>query len=172
MMEIETQGNPIIKFRWKHIALPVVILVLSVILIAVFYGQLPENVGWTFKSDGSPDRWAGRGAFAFSVIGLQVFFVLAAWGISRGITSIYNKYADSDSGPMNPAATIGIMGNMLVIPQAIIFFALIDIFVYNSYQTHFLPLWVNALIVLLAGGVFLGIYFLRAILRAWRANKE
>ena len=171
-MEIETQGNPIINFRWKNIALPAVILVLSVILTAVFYGQLPESVGWTFQSDGSPDRWAGRGVFVICVILLQVFFFLAAWGMSRGITSIYNKYADSDSGPTNPSVTINIMGNMLVIPQAIIFFALIDIFIYNSYQTHFLPLWLNALIVLLAGGIILGIFFLRAGLQVWRVNKE
>ena len=96
----------------------------------------------------------------------------AAAGIIRGITTIYNRYTDSDSGPTNPGVTIGIMGNMLVIPQVIIFFAMIDVFSYNSYQTHFLPLWLNALIVLLAGGLILGIFFLRAILRAWRANKE
>ena len=161
-----------IKFRWKLIAFPAAILVISIILAAVFYGRLPESVGWTFQDDGSPDRWTGKGALVFWIIGLQVFFLLAAAGIIRGITSIYNKYADSDSGPMNSGIMIGIMGNMLVVPQVIIFFAMIDIFSYNSYQTHFLPLWLNALIVLLTGGVILGIFFLRAGLQAWRVNKE
>ena len=170
-MNKKTQKNASVRFRWKLIAFPVVILVISVILVAVFYGRLPESVGWTFRSDGSPDRWADRGALVFWIIGLQVFFLLAASGIIKGITSIYNKYTDSDSGPMNPGIMIGIMGNMLIVPQVIIFFAMIDIFSYNSYQTHFLPLWLNALIVLLAGGVVLGIFFLRAILQAWRANK-
>lgn len=171
-MAKKTQENPSIKFRWKLIALPAVILLISVILTAVFYGRLPESIGWTFQSDGSPDRWAGKGALVFWIIGLQIFFLLAASGIIRGITSIYNRYTDSDSGPMNPGVMIGIMGNMLVVPQVIIFFAMIDIFSYNSYQTHFLPLWLNALIVLLAGGVILGIFFLRATLQAWRVNKE
>ncbi|HEY94805.1 MAG TPA: DUF1648 domain-containing protein [Dehalococcoidia bacterium] len=171
-MDTETQETSIIKFRWKHIMLPAAILVISIILAAVFYGRLPETVGWTFQSDGSPDRWANRGTLVFCIIGLQVFFLLAAWGISRGITTIYNRYADSDSGPANPAVTINVMGNMLVVPQVIIFFAMIDIFSYNSYQTHFLPLWLNALIVLLAGGIILGIFFLRAGLQVWRVNKE
>ena len=171
-MDNETQEKSRVRFRWKLIAFPVVILVVSIILTAVFYGRLPESVGWTFQSDGSPDRWAGKGALVFWIIGVQVFFLLAAGGIIRGITSIYNRYTDSDSGPMNPGIMIGIMGNMLVVPQVIIFFAMIDIFSYNSYQTHFLPLWLNALIVLLTGGIILGIFFLRAVLQAWRVNKE
>jgi uncharacterized membrane protein len=171
-MNSETQGKSSVGFRWKHIILPAVILVLSIILAAVFYGRLPESVGWTFQSDGSPDRWANKGALVFWIIGLQVFFLLAASGIIKGIAAIYNRYTDSDSGPMNPGIMIGIMGNMLVVPQVIIFFAMIDIFSYNSYQTHFLPLWLNALIVLLAGGIILGIFFLRAGLQAWRVNKE
>lgn len=171
-MNNETQENASIKFRWKLIAFPAVILAISVILCAVFYGQLPENVGWTFQDDGSPDRWTSKGSLVFWIIGLQIFFSLAAAGIIRGITSIYNRYTDSDSGPMNPGIMIGIMGNMLVVPQVIIFFAMIDVFSYNSYQTHFLPLWLNALIVLLTGGIILGIFFLRAGLQAWRVNKE
>lgn len=171
-MNNRAHENPNIKFRWKLIAFPAVILITSVILVAVFYSQLPESVGWTFLSDGTPDRWADKGTLVFWVIGLQVFFLLAASGIIRGITSIYNRYTDSDSGPMNPGTMIGIMGNMLVVPQVIIFFAMIDIFSYNSYQTHFLPLWLNALIVLLAGGIIIGIFFLRTGLQVWRVNKE
>ena len=171
-MDNEKQEKQNIGFRWKQIIFPAVILVLSIILVAVFYGRLPENVGWTFRSDGSSDRWADKGALVFWVLGLQAFFLLAASGIIKGIATIYNRYTDSDSGPMNPGVMIGIMGNMLVVPQVIIFFAMIDIFSYNSYQTHFLPLWLNALIVLLAGGIILGIFFVRAGVQAWRVNKE
>jgi len=171
-MDNETRAKSRVRFRWKLIAFPAVILVISIILAVVFYGRLPESVGWTFDGTGLPDRWAGKGALVFWIIGIQVFFLLAAAGIIRGITSIYNRYTDSDSGPMNPGIMIGIMGNMLVVPQVIIFFAMIDIFSYNSYQTHFLPLWLNALIVLLAGGIILGIFFLRAGVQAWRVNKE
>ena len=170
-MDNETQRKSSVGFQWKHIILPAVILVVSIILTAVFYGRLPESVGWTFQSDGSSDRWASKGALVFWIIGLQVFFLLAASGIIKGIAAIYNRYTDSDSGPMNPGIMIGIMGNMLVVPQVIIFFAMIDIFSYNSYQTHFLPLWLNALIVLLAGGIILVIFFLRTGLQAWKVKE-
>lgn len=171
-MNNRTQEKQSIGFRWKQIIFPAVILAISIILAAVFYGRLPESVGWTFRSDGSPDRWANKGALVFWILGLQAFFLLAASGIIKGIASIYNRYTDSDSGPMNPGVMIGIMGNMLVVPQVIIFFAMIDVFSYNSYQTHFLPLWLNALIVLLAGGIILGIFFVRTGLQVWRVNKE
>jgi uncharacterized membrane protein len=171
-MNNKTREKPRVRFRWKLIAFPAALLVISIILVAVFYGRLPESVGWTFDGTGLPDRWADKSALVLWIIGLQVFFLLAAAGIIRGITSIYNRYTDSDSGPMNPGVMIGIMGNMLVVPQVIIFFAMIDIFSYNSYQTHFLPLWLNALIVLLAGGIILGIFFLRTGLQVWRVNKE
>ncbi len=161
-----------IKLRWPHIILPAAILALSVILTAVFYGRLPVNAVWLFRSDGSPERWIDRGTLVFWILGLQVLFLLIATGITRGIAGMYNRYTDSDNNVVKPGTVLGLMGNMVVLPQVIIFFAMIDIFSYNSYQTHFLPLWLNAIIVLLAGGIILGIFFLRAALQVWRANKE
>ena len=103
---------------------------------------------------------------------LQVLFFLAAAGITRSIAEVYNRYTDPDGGAVRPGTVLILMGNMVALPQAIVFFALVDIFSYNSYQTHFLPLWLNAVIVLVAGGIILGIFFVRAGLRVWRANKE
>ena len=56
-----------------------------------------------------------------------------------------------------------VMGNMIVLPQIILCFAMLDIFSYNSYQIHLMPLWVFALIVMGLGGMALGIFFILAI---------
>jgi hypothetical protein len=40
------------------------------------------------------------------------------------------------------------MGNLLALPQLIVFFAMLDIFSYNSYQIHLMPMWIFLLIVL------------------------
>jgi uncharacterized membrane protein len=171
-VEISSVEKKLIRFRWRYVLLPAVLLILSLILALIFFGKLPGDTGWTFGSDGTPNRWAGRVLILLWGIGVQVLLFLVSAGLTRGIAEIYNRYADSNSGVVSPGAVISLMGNMVALPQVIIFFALVDIFSYNSYQTHFLPLWLNAVIVLVTGGIILGIFFLRAGLRVWRANKE
>ena len=63
------------------------------------------------------------------------------------------------------------MGNMVALPQIILCFAMLDIFSYNSYQMHIMPLWVFALIIMGLGGIILGIFFIRAIRRGWGATQ-
>jgi hypothetical protein len=46
---------------------------------------------------------------------------------------------------------------------------MLDVFSYNAFQTHIMPLWVFVLIVIMvAGGVILGIYFFLIIRKVWR----
>jgi hypothetical protein len=52
---------------------------------------------------------------------------------------------------------------MVALPQIILGFAMLDIFSYNSYQIHLMPLWIFALIVMGLGGMALGIFFILAI---------
>jgi hypothetical protein len=39
---------------------------------------------------------------------------------------------------------------------------MLDIFIYNSYQVHLMPLWLFAVIVMILGTALLGILFVRA----------
>jgi hypothetical protein len=55
------------------------------------------------------------------------------------------------------------MGNMIALPQVIFFFAMLDIFSYNSYEIRILPLWVIALVIMALGAIVLGMFFIRAI---------
>jgi uncharacterized membrane protein len=67
------------------------------------------------------------------------------------------------------------MGNLVALPQLIVFFAMLDILSYNSYQTHILPMWIFLLVflglVIVALGVFLVFIFSRAR-RAMSQPKE
>jgi len=169
----ETSGEDAVRrFRWSYVILPVVIFLLSLVLIAVFYSRLPEQVAYVFAGDGSPVKVTDRGSIVLWSAGLQLILTLAAMLVTRTIAGVYNHYVQPDSSGMSPVKLINLMGNMLVLPQVIIFFAMIDIFSYNSYGTHFLPLWLNALIVLLVGGLTLGLLFLRFLLQFRSVNKE
>jgi hypothetical protein len=59
-----------------------------------------------------------------------------------------------------------IVGNMVAMPQVILLFAILDIFSYNSYQVHLLPLWIFAVFIMGLGVIILGIFFIKAIQQA------
>ncbi len=66
---------------------------------------------------------------------------------------------------------IRLMGNMMALPQIVLGFVMLDIFIYNSYRIHIMPLWIFAVIVMGAGVIVLGIFFLRAIRDVWRPTR-
>ncbi len=168
----KTTTGATLAFHWGYIILPLVILLLSIILTAYFYNRLPVDVAYHFKSDSSPDRWLSRGAIILWMLLPQLFFTLLAGAITWGITRLSVLFRQPESTWIKPERIVLLMGNMMALPQIVLCFAMLDIFSYNSYQIHLLPLWVFALIIMGLGGIILGIFFIRAIRQAWRASKE
>jgi hypothetical protein len=85
---------------------------------------------------------------------------------------VYSKYTQPDNGGIAPGKVITFMGNVVALPQVILFFTMLDIFSYNSYEKHLMPLWLVAVIVLVVGGFILGIFFMRSMLQIWKTSKE
>ncbi|MFC2021063.1 DUF1648 domain-containing protein [Chloroflexota bacterium] len=168
----ETPAGTALTFHWNYIGLPVAILLFSVVLTAFFYPRLPAEVAYRFQPDGSPDNWGGKGAVILWTLLPQLLLTLVAGGIARGITGLIARLIKGQSTWMKPEIIISLMANMIALPQSILFFAMLDIFSYNSYQIHLLPLWVFALIVLVTGGIIIGIFFFRAVWQFWIASKE
>jgi hypothetical protein len=151
-------------FRLRYIVLPLAIFLLSLTLAAYFYHLLPTKVAYHFK-DGLPDRWMGCGAIITWMLAPQFFFMLLGGAIIGGTTKLSARFQQPTSRWAEKLLLL--MGNMVVLPQIILGFAMLDIFSYNSYQVHLLPLWVFALIVMGLGGVILGIYLAFAIREVW-----
>ena len=149
-----------IAFRWRYIALPVSVFLLSLILTAYFYHLLPGEVAYHFQ-DGSPDRWMSRGAIIAWMLTPQFFLALLAAAIIWGITKLSTYFRQTVSRGVE--RILSLMGNMIVLPQIILVFAMLDIFSYNAYQIHLMPLWVFALLVMGIGGIILGVFFILAI---------
>ena len=156
-----------ISFRWKYILLPVAILSLSIILTAYFYHLLPPEVAYHFE-DGSPDKWMGRGATIAWMLIPQFFFALLAAVIVWGTTKLSARFRQAENVAVK--RVLSLMGNMVALPQVILGFAMLDIFSYNAYQTHIMPLWIFALIVMVLGGIVLGVFFFSVIRRVWRLS--
>ena len=163
----QTTTEEILTFHWGYIILPVVILLLSIILTAYFYHRLPVEVAYHFQADGTPDRWLSRGAIILWMLLPQLFLTLLAGAITWGITKLSALFRQPEDTLIKPERILLFMGNMIALPQVILCFAMLDIFSYNSYQIHIMPLWVFALIVMGLGGIILGIFFMRAVRQAW-----
>jgi len=160
------------RFRWKYIILPVILLIITVVLVLVFYSRLSEQVAYRFFSDGSAERLTSRGSIILWTLLPQILLALSAVIITRGVTRLANRFITPDSALVNPERIILLMGNMIVLPQVILTFAMVDIFSYNSYQVHLMPIWVFAIIVLMLGGFVLTIFSFQIVRMVWRANKE
>lgn len=160
-----------LSFHWRYIMLPVIILFLSVVIAVYFYRLLPAEVAYHFKT-GSPDRWLSRGTLLLWMLLPQLFLTLVPGVILWGITRLAALLPQLGSIQVKPGSSmLSLMGNMFALPQVILCFAMLNIFSYNSYQVHLLPLWVFTLIVMGVGAVILGIFFVRAIRQVWAANR-
>ena len=167
----ETPVLEFIPFRWTYTILPVAILLLSIILTAYFYHLLPAEVAYHFQ-DGSPDKWMSRGAIIAWMLIPQLLLSLLSVAIVWGIIKLSARFQQTASGWVGNV--LSLMGNMVALPQIILAFAMLDIFSYNAYQIHLMPLWVFAVIVMGLGGIALVIFFVLAcqkVLGAERAGK-
>jgi hypothetical protein len=152
-----------VQFRWRYIALPLAAIILTIALVAYFYRLLPEEVVYRLGSDGPLDESVGRGAIILWTLLPQFLLTLLALAVTWGITKLSSTFKQMEGFGINLDTVALAMGNMIALPQAILFFAMLDIFSYNSYQIRILPLWVIALIVMALGAVILGIFFIRTI---------
>jgi uncharacterized membrane protein len=168
MAVIDSTGSEnVASFRWTYIVLPASILLVSFVLAAVFYPRLPEEVAYHF-SNGLPDRWLGRTAFTTWTVVAQAALALGSFVLVR-LVLLGAHYWSVESAPLQ--TLLPIMGNMVALPQVIILFAMLHVFLYNSYQIKLMSLLAFALIVLALGGAVLGVVLFRATRQARRLYK-
>jgi uncharacterized membrane protein len=146
----------------------VTLLLVTLALTVVFYPQMPEQVAYHFQGD-SPDKWLGRGTFMTWMVVPQAIFTLLAF-IAIRVVLLSARYWPAEDAPIRKI--LPVMGNMVALPQIILTFTLLDIFLYNAYHIQLMPVWVFALIVMIAGGVVLGVVFMQAILQSRRQRTK
>ena len=159
-----------LSFRWKYVLLPLAILLLAVVLAVAFYPQLNTEIAYRFDINGSPQSWLSRGMVALMMLLAQLVFAAAAVGIAWGITRM-GRSMERASGALKPQGLAVLMSNMIILPQIILGFAMLDIFIYDIYGSHLMPIWLFALIVMLLGGIVLAILFTRTFLQTRSARK-
>jgi len=159
-----------LSFRWSYIIAPLLVLALAVIAAAVFFPFLPSTLAYSFMPDAA-DSYAGRGAVMAWTVAPQFLLALVAWGIVQGAVRLSLRIAATGAGSIHGLA-FSVMVNLMAMPQLILAFAMMDIFVYNLFQTHLMPVWIFAVIVMALGGVFLGAFFIKALRYFVETGKE
>ncbi len=153
-----------LTFRWKYIMLPIIILTLSIILASIFYPQLTDEVAYRFNPDGSAKSELSRQIITLLMLAPQFLLTLTAGAITWATTKLARSSGQMET--ISPGRIILLMGNMVALPQIVLGFVMLDIFSYNVYGMHLIPIWLFALIVMVAGGIVLAIFFIRAIKRS------
>ena len=158
---------PRLSFRWGDVVLPIVVLIVSIASVGFFYRLVPARVAYHFTQDGSPDQWIGRGPLAIVVLLPQLILASLSAGIAFVMVKLGSRFVKEGRTPASALrGATALMSNMVALPQLVLCFAMLDIFVYSAYQVHLLPLYVFAILVMLIGGLFLAIFFLRTIHQA------
>jgi len=160
-----------LPFRWSYLILPASVLLLAIIIAAFFYSQLPADVAYRFNDDGSPDKWLSRQAISAWLLIPQLCLALLAAAIVWGITRLSTLFPQNETN-LRLERIISLMGNIIGLPQLILCFAMLDIFSYNAYQTHIMPIWIFALIVIGVGSIPLAIFFIQAIRQVMKPPKN
>ena len=107
-------------FRWRYIALPLVVLILTVAMVGYFYRLLPPEVAYHFQSDGSPDQWLSRSTIVLWALLPQFFLTILAGAITWGLTKLGSVSSDVAAIMAKLGRLLLVMGNMVAIPQVIL----------------------------------------------------
>jgi uncharacterized membrane protein len=164
----ETSTRDILPLRWPYIILPLAILALAIVMSAYFYQLLPTEVAYHFESDGTPDRWFSQGMAMAWVLVPQLLLTLFAAAIVWGIAKSNILPRQVNTSGMKPERVLSFMGNLIALPQLVVGFAMLDIFSYNVFQTHIIPLRPLLFIILGLATAGLGLFLMLIIIRAMR----
>ena len=94
-------------------------------------------------------------------------FAAAAIVINWEVAKLGNSMQRA-GGVLKLQELVILMSNMVVLPQIILGFAMLDIFVYDIYGSHIMPIWLFALIIMVLGGI-VWLYYSPGILCAHAA---
>ncbi len=151
-----------LPFRWRYVVAPGAVLVVSVVAAAFFFRLLPAQVTYGYGS-GSVGRQISRGLLLVVLLAPQFILTFLSAAVAHVVARVGSRFVKDGGTSTGVVESVGtIMSNMVVLPQLVLCYAMIDMFRFNAYGTHLPPLYVFAVIVMLIGGAALGFFFLRA----------
>jgi uncharacterized membrane protein len=159
-----------LSFEWKYITLPMIIFITSIIIAAMFFFQLPDQIAYRFNSAGSAESWMGRVTVTAIMLGLQFVIITMVILVIKTIIGFAKTIEQSSSG-FNPDRFMLLIGNIAALPQLVLAVIMFDIFSFNVVEKHVLSIWLLILIMAISGVIILSVFFIRAFISTRNINK-
>jgi uncharacterized membrane protein len=160
------KGQPL-PFRWRYVVMPALVLLVSVAAAAYFYRLLPQQVAYHGAADGSGDQSVDRAALVLALVAPQFLLAFVAAAVAHIVARVGTRFVQDGSARAPAVESVTtVMSNMVVLPQLVLWYAMMEIFVSAAYDVQLPPLFVFAMAVMLGGGSVLGLFLLRAVQQA------
>ena len=157
------------EIRWSYFTLPIALLLISIVITIYFYGKLPDAVVWHLNSSNSATI-SNSQIVLWSIVP-QLLLTLLAIVITYGATKINDLFNQAADSSIKLDTVLMVMSNMVVIPQLVLIIAMLRIFSYNAFGTQISFIWWVSLAIILAGVVFLSIFFVNLIRKLGSPSK-
>ena len=168
--EANTPVKTGMEFEWKYVTLPMIIFITSIIIAAMFFFQLPDQIAYRFSSDGAAESWMGRVTVTAIMLGLQFVIIAMVLLIIKTIVG-FAKTIEQSSPGFNPDRFMLVIGNIAALPQLVLAVIMFDIFSFNVVDKHVLSIWLLILIMAISGAVILSAFFVKAFISTRNMNK-
>lgn len=169
---LAVKEKSLLAFRFSYVLLPCLLACVCIVLAGGFYSRLPAELGLRFQSDGTPLDLLSKGMFVALMLGLQVGAAATAFFIAAIFLKLAGIMARNSVLPVNLPGFIFLMSNMLLLPQIILGYLMLDSFIYGLDGTHPLSLGIFALWVVGMGTIILFIMFGRLLVQLRSGNKK
>jgi len=161
----EDKPSPLV-FHMSYVITPITLAIVCLIVAAAFVAFLPSPLAFRFTSNGAVHMSMNTYIFTGLMIVGQIICALAAWAIANTIIRM-GRNAFKSSQPQVPlGAYISLMANMVLLPQLILAYIMLDAFIYGVWTRHLIPVGVFSILTIAIGSLVLITMFMRLLSRA------
>lgn len=167
-----TQVGPLV-FRWNFVVAPLVLAIACLLTTLAFIFYLPSQLAFRFNPDGSVLNTMNKYIFAMLIVASQSLCALAALSIARAIVRLGKRMYKAGEPQMNLSGFVSLMSNMVLLPQVILAYLMLDAFIYGVWSRHLISTRTFAITAIVIGSAILPVLFTRLASRARGAlNKQ
>jgi uncharacterized membrane protein len=165
-VETSAQATGTLAFRWSYVVAPLTLSVVCIIIAASFAAFLPNPIAFRFMSNGAARMSTNTYSFIVLMLLAQVICALAAWGIAGTIVHLGHNSFKTSAPQLPLSGYITLMTNMVLLPQLILAYIMLDAFIYGTWARHLISVGLFSILTIAIGSLVLIFMFARMLSRA------
>ncbi len=160
-----TEAGPLV-FRWNYVVVPLCLAIACLLTASAFVFLLPSQLAFRFNSDGSVSTSMNKYVFVILMVAAQLLCALAALSVVQVIVRLGKKMYKAGEPQMNLSGFVALMSNMVLLPQVILAYLMLDTFIYGAWSHHLITTRNFAFTAVVIGSAILCAMFIRLASRA------